>query len=48
MNNEKILKVAGMVCTVVGLGLTIVQKQLEDKKLAKLVADEVQRQLGNK
>lgn len=44
--NNKLVKVVGMACTLVGFGLQIVQSKLEDNKLAEKVAKEVAKQLN--
>ena len=44
--NNKLVKVVGVVCTVIGFGLQIVQSKLEDNKLAEKVAEEVAKQLN--
>lgn len=47
MNKEKTIKLVGMVITIIGFGIGIVQKQLDDKKLEDLVQKEIQKQLSN-
>ena len=44
--NNKLVKVVGVVCTLIGFGLQIVQSKLEDNKLAEKVAEEVAKQLN--
>ena len=46
MNNEKTVKIIGTVVTLVGFGISIIQKQLDDKKLEEMVRKEVQRHLA--
>lgn len=48
MNKDKTLKIVGTVVTLVGFGITFIQKQLDDRKLEDLVKKEVQRQLETK
>ena len=45
-SNEKTVKIIGTVVTLVGFGISIIQKQLDDKKLEEMVRKEVQRQLA--
>lgn len=45
MDKDKAIKIVGFGCTIIGFGITIIQKQLDDKKLEKIVAEEVQKQL---
>lgn len=45
MNQDKVIKIVGTVITIVGFGISIIQKQLDDKKLEDLVAKQVQKQL---
>lgn len=46
MKNSNMLKIVGIICTVVGCGITIIQDQIKSKEMEQTVADEVSRQLG--
>ena len=45
MKDIKFVKVLGMACAVIGFGLTIVQQQVEDKKMEETIRKEVAKQL---
>ena len=40
------LKMVGIICTVIGCGITIIQDQIKSKEMEQTIADEVSRQLG--
>lgn len=46
MNKDKTIKIIGTVVTLVGFGISIIQKQLDDKNLEEKVRKEVERQLN--
>ena len=46
MKNGNMLKIVGIICTIVGCGITIIQDQIKSKEMEQTVADEVSRQLG--
>ena len=46
MKNENLFKMVGIICTVVGCVITIIQDQIRSKEMEQTVADEVSRQLG--
>ena len=46
MKNNNMLKMVGIICTVVGCGITIIQDQIRSKEMEQTIADEVSRQLG--
>ena len=46
MKNNNMLKMVGIICTVVGCVITIIQDQIKSKEMEQTVADEVSRQLG--
>ena len=46
MKNSNMLKMVGIICTVVGCVITIIQDQIRSKEMEQTVADEVSRQLG--
>ena len=48
MKNNNMLKMVGIICTVVGCVITIIQDQIRSKEMEQTVADEVSRQLGEK
>lgn len=48
MKNENLLKIIGLVCTVVGCGITIIQDQIRSKEMEQIIADEVSKQLNEK
>lgn len=45
MDKDKAIKIVGTVVTLIGFGISVIQKQLDDKKLESIVQKEVQRQL---
>lgn len=45
MNKDKTIKMVGTIVTLVGVGINIIQKQLDKKTLEDIVQKEVQRQL---
>ena len=46
MKNNNMLKMVGIICTVVGCAITIIQDQIKSKEMKQTVTDEVSRQLG--
>ena len=46
MKNENLFKMVGIICTVVGCVITIIQDQIRSKAMEQSIADEVSRQLG--
>lgn len=46
MNENKTIKIIGLACSVIGFGISLIQKQLDDRKLNDLVAKEVAKQLN--
>lgn len=48
MKNENLIKMVGIICTIVGCGITIIQDQLKSKEMEQLISDEVSRQLNEK
>ena len=46
MKNENLFKMVGIICTVVGCAITIIQDQIKSKEMEQTIADEVSRQLG--
>ena len=46
MKNNNMLKMVGILCTVVGCVITIIQDQIRSKEMEQTIADEVSRQLG--
>ena len=46
MKNNNMLKMVGIICTVVGCVITIIQDQIRSKEMEQTIADEVSRQLG--
>ena len=46
MKNNNMLKMVGIICTVVGCAITIIQDQIRNKEMEQTIADEVSRQLG--
>ena len=46
MKNNNMLKMVGVICTVVGCAITIIQDQIRSKEMEQTIADEVSRQLG--
>lgn len=48
MKNENLIKMVGIICTIVGCGITIIQDQLKSKEMERLISDEVSRQLNER
>lgn len=48
MKNENLIKMVGIICTIVGCGITIIQDQLKSKEMEQLISDEVSRQLNER
>ena len=48
MKNNNMLKMVGIICTVVGCVITIIQDRIRSKEMEQTIADEVSRQLGEK
>lgn len=48
MKNENLIKMVGLICTIVACGITIIQDQLKSKEMEQLISDEVSRQLNEK
>lgn len=48
MKNGNMLKMVGIICTVVGCGITIIQDQIKSKEMKQTIADEVTKQLKEK
>ena len=46
MKDKKLVKIIGIACTVIGFGLTMVQKKLDDDKLQEFIQEEVSKQLN--
>ena len=46
MKNNNMLKMVGIICTVIGCVITIIQDQIRSKEMEQTIADEVSRQLG--
>ena len=46
MKNNNMLKMVGIICTVVGCAITIIQDQIKSKEMKQTIADEVSRQVG--
>ena len=46
MKNNNMLKMVGIICTVVGCVITIIQDQIRSKEMEQTISDEVSRQLG--
>ena len=46
MKNNNLIKMVGIICTIVGCGITIIQDQIRSKEMEQLISDEVSRQLG--
>ena len=46
MKNNNMLKMVGIICTVVGCVITVIQDQIRSKEMEQTIADEVSRQLG--
>lgn len=48
MKNSNMLKMVGIICTVIGCGITIIQDQIKNKEMENTIADEVAKQLEEK
>ena len=48
MKNENLFKMVGIICTVVGCVITIIQDQIRSKEMEQTIADEVAKQLEEK
>lgn len=48
MNKDKTIKLIGTAISLVGFGISLLQKQLDDRKLQDLIKKEVQKQLENR
>ena len=48
MKNGNMLKMVGIICTIVGCGITIIQDQIKSKEMENSIADEVAKQLEEK
>ena len=48
MKNSNMLKMVGIICTIVGCGITIIQDQIKSKEMEQTIADEVAKQLEEK
>ena len=48
MKNNNMLKIVGIICTVVGCAITIIQDQIKSKEMENTIADEVAKQLEEK
>ena len=48
MKNNNMLKMVGIICTVVGCVITIIQDQIRNKEMEQTIADEVAKQLNEK
>jgi hypothetical protein len=48
MGTEKVIKIAGIACTVIGMGLQLATGILDDKKLDLKIAKEVSKHLNKK
>ena len=46
MKNENLFKMVGIICTVFGCVITIIQDQIRSKEMEQIIADEVSRQVG--
>lgn len=45
MDNRKTMKIIGFACTAIGFGISLIQKQLDDKNLEEKIAREVSKKL---
>ena len=43
--NTETIKLVGIICTVIGCGITIIQDQIKDKEMEQTISEEVKRQL---
>ena len=48
MKNENLFKMVGIICTVFGCVITIIQDQIKSKEMEQTIADEVAKQLEEK
>ena len=48
MKNGNMLKMVGIICTVIGCGITIIQDRIKSKEMENTIADEVAKQLEEK
>ena len=48
MKNNNLIKMVGIICTIVGCGITIIQDQIRSKEMENTIADEVAKQLEEK
>ena len=48
MKNGNMFKMVGIICTIVGCGITMIQDQIKSKEMKQTIADEVSRQLNEK
>ena len=48
MKNNNLIKMVGIICTVIGCGITIIQDQIKSKEMENTIADEVAKQLEEK
>ena len=48
MKNDNLIKMIGLICTVVGCAITIIQDQIRSKEMEQFVEDEVSRQLNER
>ena len=48
MKNENLFKIVGIICTVFGCVITIIQDQIKSKEMENTIADEVAKQLEEK
>ena len=48
MKNDNLIKMIGIICTVVGCGITIIQDQIKSKEMKQTIADEVTKQLNER
>ena len=48
MKNENLFKMVGIICTVFGCVITIIQDQIRSKEMEQTIADEVTKQLEEK
>ena len=48
MKNGNMLKMVGIISTVIGCGITIIQDQIKSKEMENTIADEVAKQLEEK
>ena len=48
MKNDNLIKMVGIICTIVGCGITMIQDQIKSKEMKQTIADEVSRQLNER